>query len=137
MAFDGTLLTVGSYAITGERYIEYGKYNATINIQDLDSYRDANGVLHRNALEHAPVKVEIETRDNLTNEELGTFMSSIRSNYITVGERKANVRAFVPEINDYITQEMYMPDPQFKIKRIDPNTNTVYYESTRLAFIGY
>lgn len=137
MAFDGTLLTVGSYAITGERYIEYGKYNATINIQDLDSYRDANGVLHRNALEHAPVKVEIETRDNLTNEELGTFMSSIRSNYTTAGERKANVRAFVPEINDYITQEMYMPDPQFKIKRIDPNTNTIYYESTRLAFIGY
>lgn len=137
MAFDGTLLTVGSYAITGQKYIDYGKYNATINVQDLDSYRDANGVLHRNALDHAPVKIEFETKENLTNEDIGTFMGSIRSNFSVEKERKASVRAFVPEINDYITQEMYMPDPQFKIKRIDPKTNTIYYESTRIAFIGY
>lgn len=137
MAFNGTLLTVGSYAITGEKYIGENKYNVTKNIQDMDSYRDANGVLHRNALEHAPIKIELETRDNLTNTDIGTFFGTIKSNFTDAGQRKATVTAYVPEEDNYITQEMYMPDPQFKIKRIDPKTNTIYYEPIRFAFIGY
>ena len=137
MAFNGTLLTVGSYAITGEKYINYDKYSATLNIQDMDSYRDANGVLHRNALEHVPLKVELETRDNLTNTDMGEFFGSIRSNFTDASQRKVSVTAYIPELDDYVTQDCYMPDPQFKIKRIDPDTNTIYYGSVRFAFIGY
>lgn len=137
MAFNGTLFTAGSYQVTGEKYIDYGKYNATMNVQDLDSYRDANGILHRNALEHIPLKVEFETRENLTNEDMEAFYGSIRSNFTDATQRMLSVTAFVPELNDYITQDCYMPDPQFKIKRIDYNTNTIYYESIRFAFIGY
>ena len=68
---------------------------------------------------------------------MATFMGNIRSNYTIPLERKAMVSAYVPEINDYVTQEMYMSDPQFKIKRIDDATDTVYYEPVRIAFIGY
>ncbi len=137
MAFNGTLFTAGSYQVTGEKYIDYGKYNATMNVQDLDSYRDANGILHRNALEHIPLKVEFETRENLTNEDMEAFYGSIRSNFTDATQRIVSVTAYVPELNDYVTQDCYMPDPQFKIKRIDYNTNTIYYESIRFAFIGY
>lgn len=137
MSFNGTLITVGSYAIDGTYYIGWDKYNVTRNIQDLDSYRDANGLLHRNALDHVPVKVEFETRENLTNADIATFFGNIRSNFSVPKERKASVTAYVPETDDYITQDMYMADPQFKIKRIDPNTNIIYYEPIRVAFIGY
>lgn len=137
MAFAGFLLRVGNYEIDGTRYINWSKYNVTRNIQDLDSYRDANGVLHRNALAHVPLKVEFETRENLTNTEMGDFFGSIRSNFTSEVERKATVTLYVPELDDYVTQEMYMPDPQFKIKRIEPGTDVIHYESVRVAFIGY
>ena len=135
MAYSGFLLRVGNYQITGAKYIEYSKYNVTRNIQDLDSYRDANGKLHRNALDHVPLKVELETRSGLTNQDIEDFFGTIRANFTVSSERKAIVSVYVPELNDYVTQEMYMPDPQFKIKRIDGTT--VYYESIRFAFIGY
>lgn len=137
MSFAGYLLRVGSYEIDGTRYINWDKYNVTKNVQDLDSFRDADGILQRNALKHVPVKIELETRDNLTNAEMATFFGSIKSNFSDALERKASVTAYVPEDDDYITQDMYMADPQFKIKRIDPRTNVVYYESVRIAFIGY
>lgn len=137
MAFAGYLLRVGSYEIDGTFYINYDKYNVTRQIQDLDSYRDANGVLNRNALDHAPIKVEFETRENLTNADVATFFGAIRSNFTIPKERKAMVTAYVPELDDYVTQEMYMPDPQFKIKKIEPVTNVIKYESIRVAFIGY
>ena len=137
MAFAGYLLRVGSYEIDGTKFINWDKYNVTRKIQDLDSYRDASGVLHRNALDHVPLKVEFETRTNLTNAEMAEFFGNINSNYTVAKERKANVTLYVPELDDYITQEMYMSDPQFKIKRIEPNTNVIHYESVRVAFIGY
>ena len=137
MAFAGYLLKVGDYEIDGTYYINWAKYNVTRNIQDLDSYRDANGVLHRNALDHVPLKVEFETRENLTNTDVANFFGAIRANYTLASERKAMVTAYVPELDDYITQEMYMADPQFKMKRIEDSTNTIKYESIRVAFIGY
>ena len=137
MAFAGYLLRVGSYEIDGTKFINWDKYNVTRNIQDLDSYRDASGVLHRNALAHVPLKVEFETRANLTNAEIAEFFGNINSNYTDAKERKANVTLYVPELDTYETQEMYMSDPQFKIKRIEPRTNVIHYESVRVAFIGY
>lgn len=135
MAFGGYLLRVGNYEIDGTNYIQEKSYKATRNIQDLESYRDANGVLHRNALEHVPLKIEINTRENLTNEELGTFLGNIHSQFTIAAERKCVVTAFIPELNDYVTQEMYMPDPDITIKII--KDGVVKYESVRLAWIGY
>jgi len=137
MAFNGILLTVGNYDIDGTYYINYKSYNATANIQDMDSFRNANGVLIRNALEHVPIKIEFETRENLTNADVAEFWGSIRSNFSEPKERKASVTAYIPEYDDYITQDCYIPDPQFKIKRITPDTNIIYYEPIRIAFIGY
>lgn len=137
MAFNGTLLTVGNYAIDGTYYINYKSYNVTRQIQDLDSFRNANGVLVRNALDHVPIKIELETRENLTNTDIAEFWGNIRSNFTVAKERKATVTAYVPEIDGYVTQDMYVPNPQFKIKRITPDTNIIYYEPIRIAFIGY
>ena len=136
MAFNGYLLKIGGdYTITGANYVNEKSYKVTRNIQDLDSYRDANGVLHRQALEHVPLKIEIHTRENLTNDQLATFLGAIRSRYINAAERKCLVQAFVPELNDYVTQEMYMPDPEITIKII--KNGVVKYDSIRLAWIGY
>ena len=114
-------------------YIKEKTYTAYQSVQDLDSYRDANGELHREALPHVPIKVEFETMP-LDNDSYGAIMNIIKGNYLNELERKVSITAFIPELNGYVTQDVYMAEPQPKISHID---DKVHYESLRMAFIGY
>lgn len=133
MAYNGFLLKVGDYEFP-LNYIEYGTYVAKKNIQDLDPQRDANGYLHRNTLEHYIVTVTFNIKPNLTNIQIGELMRNIGNNYINQLERRAIVTAYVPEQDDYITQEMYLADPLFTIKEI---SDIIKYDRTTFNFIGY
>ena len=136
MAFNGTLITVGSYAITGANYIDEKSYKVTKNSQDVDSYRDAEGVLHRTTLAHKPIKVEFQTRPGLSNTEWNTFWGAIKSQFTNVAERKVSASVYVPEDDDYTSsQDMYIPDPEIPINHI--KGTTIFYDSIRIAFIGY
>ena len=134
MAYNGYLIKVGDYKIP-HSYISAESYSAYRNIQDLDSYRDGNGKLHRTALSHVPNKVEFETRNMLTNKQFTDLMSKIQDNYKDKSERKASVTMYVPETDSYVTQDMYMPDIQPQIYGIFDNV--IHYMPIRLAFIGY
>lgn len=134
LGYQGYLVKVGNYEIP-LKYINAGSYNAFLSVQDLDSYRDGNGVLHRNALEHTPAKVEFETTPMLTGKDFAEVMKGISDNYTNGMERKASVSAYLPEKDDYFTQDMYMPD-------ISPSINSilngeVIYNAIRITFIGY
>ena len=134
MAYSGFLIRVGSYTIP-HGLIKAETYTATRQIQDMDSYRDANGVLHRNALSHVPIKVEFETKPLLTESEKEEFMSNIRANYTNSAERRVSATVFVPETGEYVTQDMYLVTPTFTI--YGSYNGTLRYNSTRIAFIGY
>lgn len=134
MAYSGFLIKVGSYTIPF-RYIEAKKYKCGIKGQDLDSYRDANGVLHREALSNVAIKVEWETPNDVDEAALRPLMDSIRSQYSNATEKKALVTSWMPEIGNYVTMDCYMPDVEYQINYADENT--VQYELFRLAFIGY
>lgn len=138
MAYSGYLVKVGTgssqYTIPLS-FIKAESYQAEHLVQDMDSYRDANGVLHRNALTHVPDKCEFECVPLLTNTEMNAVLSAIRSRFDVPLERKLSVTMYVPELNDYVTQDMYMPDPQFTIYYAD--NNEIKYNSVRFAFIGY
>lgn len=66
MAYSGYLIKVGNYTIPLS-IIRAETYSPYKSVTDLDSYVDANGYLHRNALEHIANKVEFETVPQLTN----------------------------------------------------------------------
>lgn len=137
MAFNGTLFTANGFAVNGIGYISEKSYKTTKIIQDVDSYRDAEGVLHRNALEHSPIKVEFQMREGITNTEWNTFWRGIfGDNPASNLERKVNITAYVPELDDYITMDAYVPDPEMTIAQIVDNY-TIKYSSIRVAFIGY
>ena len=73
----------------------------------------------------------------LTNDDFATLMSNIQLNYTKANERKASVTLYIPEIDDYVTQDMYMPDIQPSIYRYNKAINKLQYNPIRLAFIGY
>ena len=79
MAYNGFLIKVGDYTIPTNKYIKANSYSALYSTSDLDSYRDANGVLHRQALDHKLLKIEFETPAMLTNDEMSALMANIQS----------------------------------------------------------
>ena len=133
MSYDGYLVKVGDYKIPF-KYINSNTYKASMNVQDLDSYRDADGVLHRNTLSHVPCKVEFETA-NMFHTDFADMMGNIQRNYVNAAERKAVVSAYVPETDSYVTQDMYMPDITPTI--INQFSGKLLYGSTRIAIVGY
>lgn len=134
MAYSGYLIKVGNYTIPLS-VMRADTYKAVRTIIDLDAYRDANGKLHRNALDNEPSKVEFETLPLMTNSQMSDLLGNIQRQYTVPKERKANVTFYVPETNSYVTQEMYMPDINFQIYYAD--SEKIQYQPTRLAFIGY
>lgn len=135
MAYAGYLIKVGDYTIPTDKFIRAESYKATLNVQDLDPYRDANGVLHRGALAHRVPKVEFETPAMLTNVEMAEFMGKIQENYTVSAERKVSATVYVPELDDYVKQDMYMTDPEFNI--YGNYGGVLRYSPVRIAFIGY
>lgn len=135
MAYQGYLIKVGDYTIDTKRFVKADSYSVYRNIQDLDSYRDANGYLHRTALDHVPNKVEFETPPMLTNFEFAELMLNIRRNFTVTSERKASVTLYIPELDDYVTQDMYMPDFQPSI--YGNYDGMLRYDAIKLTFIGY
>ena len=135
MAYSGFLVKVGEDEIKADKFIKAQSYKVTLNVQDLDSYRDANGVLHRTALTHRVSKVEFETPAMLTNTDMSELFATIRKNYTVEAERRFIGTVYIPEMDDYITQDMYMPDPAFTIYGIFDGV--IKYNPVRIAFIAY
>lgn len=131
--YSGFLLKIGN-EIFNMKYIKEKTYKGYVSVQDLDSYRDANGLLHRETLSHVPIKCEFETIP-LNNEQYEQIMDMIRRNYINELERKVTITAFILEYNGYVTQDAYMAEPQPQIQTI--KDNKIQYAPLRITFIGY
>lgn len=138
--YEGYLIRVnnsssGNYKIPTE-YIQANSYKVTRNIQDLDSYRDANGELHRNALDHVPIKVECTTVPMLDQDEWASIINNISKRWSIPKERKASMTVYVPETNEYVTQAMYMSDIEVSMYYADSNKK-IQYNAIGLTWIGY
>lgn len=135
MAFNGTLLTFGSYKIPLD-YIIADTYKITPNQrQDLDSYRDADGILRRNALSHTASKIEFDTQP-LSGDKMDAFMANIRSNYINYNERNAKCTYYDPETGSYKTGELYLADPQWNLLDCS-SSGWILYGPTKFTLVEY
>lgn len=134
MAYSGYLIKVGDYIIPQDK-IRAETYNAVLHIQDLDSARNANGILQRNALQHTIPEVNFNLCAMLTNSEVSEIFGKIRDNYTNYLERQVYATVYVPELDDYIKQNMYLPDITFPV--YGTYGNKIIYEEIALSFIGY
>lgn len=135
MAYQGYLIKIGGDYVIPHWFISANTYDVTRNGQDLDSLRSESGRLNRNALDNFIPKIEFETVPLLTDKEMESVLSNIRSRYINSVEQNLIASIWVPMINDYMEQEVYLPDVKFPIYFADENM--VQYEKVRFAFIGY
>lgn len=134
MAYSGWLVKVGDYIIPADKFIKAESYSAYVNMQDLDPWTDANGYVHREAVELKAAKVEFETPAMLTNITFSELMQNIRSNFTVHRARQLILTAYIPEYDDYITQTAYLADFQPQI--YSTSGGIIRYNSVRLSFIG-
>lgn len=134
MAYSGWLIKIGDYIIPANKFIKAESYSAYANMQDLDPWTDANGYVHRTAVELKAMKIEFETPAMLTNKDFSELMANIRANYTVPRARQFLLTAYIPEYDEYMTQTAYMVDFQ---PQIYSNANGVIkYNPCRLAFVG-
>lgn len=134
MAYSGWLVKIGNYIINSKKFIKAESYSAYVNMQDIDDYTDANGYLHRNAVELKALKVEFETPAMLTNITLSELMRGIQANYTVPSKRQCMITAYIPEYDDYVTQIGYLAD--FQPQMYGNYGGVIHYNPIRLAFIG-
>lgn len=133
MAYNGWLIKIGDYIIPNT-ILKPSTYSPYVNMQDLDPWTDANGYVHRDAVELKAEKIEFETIPMLTDAQFNDLMNNIRNQFVNPNGRECYITAYIPEYGDYITQYGYMADFQPTI--YGTYDNTIKYDSVRLAFIG-
>lgn len=139
MAYSGYLIQINRVNAEGTdwkvplSYMRAETYSVVNNGQDLDSYRDTNGVLHRNALKYTAPKIEFEIPFGT---KFGPFMAELRKRYTNATEKKVSATVYIPELDKYVTHDFYVPDIENNIYHITQK-GTIYYNQTRIAFISY
>lgn len=133
MAYAGYLLKIGDFTIPTS-IIKADSYYAYVNMQDYEPWTDAKGYLHRDVVDLKALKVEFETKAMLTNTEFASLMSSIKAQFTKATARECNITAYIPELDDYVTQKGYMAD--FKPQIYFADQNKIQYDAIRFAFIG-
>lgn len=139
MSFNGSLLKLGNYEFPLD-YIEAQSYEGSLITQDVDSTATANGVLKRNVVPHQPIRISFNLIDGLTNKQWDIIHSAMVANFEKTThpaqEKKFKATAYIPEINDYVVQDVYLkPDIAFPIDSIEGDTIT--YNPINLVFVGY
>lgn len=137
MSFAGYLVKIGNKEFPTKFIAESSYYATPRQRQDLDSYRDNTGVLHRDVVEHMPSKVEFKTMEGLTNEEITSIWNIFQSEWSSGTELKAEVEFYEPLTGTYEAEPMYLKMPKVQIDYIDRETNAIYYKSVQFVLTGY
>lgn len=139
MAYAGYLIKLGgsSGTILPMKYIAAESYSCTPN-QRMESKatRSVTGLLHRTTVEHTASKIEFNTPP-LTNADIGALNTLFQSAFTNALQRELKIYYYDMESDTYKIADVYMPDVQFTINRVDNVNNIVYYNSVRYAFIEY
>lgn len=119
-----------------DKYIKYDGYDQTPNArQDLDSYRDADGVLQRNALKHTATGIEFDTHA-MWSEEFDPMVDAMVASYINFNERDAMCSYYDFETHTQKTGHFYL-DSNWKTNVIWRRGDRLLYGETHFAFVEY
>lgn len=116
--------------------IKAESYNITPNArQDLDSYRDADGILQRNALRHTATTIEFDVK-MLKESEMRLLMNSIVSNYLNYNERDAQCQYFDTETGQIKEGHFYL-DSNLAFSIFAFWNGEPVYKETHFKFVEY
>lgn len=134
--FKGWLLKFGTVVLPNT-FMEMDGWSATPNQRtELEAYRDANVLLHRETSGSYKTKITITVREmNLT--EKTAFQNVVNGAMLSMKERKISLSYWNDETNDYSSGVFYIPDIVYKIHLVDEKNNDIEYAGFSLTMIEY
>lgn len=132
MAFDGWLLKING-TLFPTRLIALESYQCTAGqIMDLDSYRDGDGVLHRNVLPHTAASIEFSTMELLLKD------TEVLNSFLTQENRvQCTVEYWNPNTAAYGSGTFYIADVPYEIKRVDAVRKEILYKPVKVTLTEY
>lgn len=119
-----------------DHLIKADTYKITPNArQDLDSYRDANGLLHRNALSHTATIIEFDTVP-MWDTKFTAMMNAVVGNYTNYAERCGTATYYDEENRQSTTGTFYL-DSNFQVSIKQEWGSRVLYDSCHFKFVEY
>ena len=120
-----------------DKYIKYDGFDPTPNArQDLDSYRDMDGMLQRNALKVTASTIEFDTHV-MWFEEYKQMISAMTSSYINYNERDAICEYYDFENLKMTTGHFYL-DSNWKLHlKWRPEDEKLMVDEIHFKFVEY
>lgn len=131
--FNGTYITntKNNKSIPME-LIADGGWDATPHILgDDESYTDGENETHRNIMKYTKAKINITTKDDLTESEKNQIMEVLDD------PKLMNLKWWNDYISNYRTDNFYMPEITWKHKSVDKVTKAITYASVTITLIAY
>lgn len=126
------LFKFGNYIFPMEHIAENGWTIAPNQRQDINPFTDANGLTHRQAVEHTKTNITIKTLE-IEWAEMESIMQNIQANYLNYLERDAMCEYYDTETRTYKTGHFYLdPSVSFVVKEFG-----VKYAEMSWIFIEY
>ena len=136
MAFNGQLLYLGGSAFP-LKYVYKESYKITPQARlDLDPFRNTEGWLMRNVLEHTASKISFQVKP-MWNSDHAAMWAFIRSKYSNAHERKVRLHYYCPDLDDYDDGDFYIPDFTPQMDLVDTARQKILFLSYELQFIEY
>lgn len=137
--FSGWLIKFGNVVLPNSFILADGWESTPNQRVELDAYRDANVLLHRETSENFKTSLTLNIR-SLNLAEMTAFKNVIglaTLNVINQRERRVMVTYWNDEELDYKTAAMYMTDTTYSIHTVNEAAKDIEYNSFTIELIEY
>ncbi|WMC91264.1 DUF6711 family protein [Kineothrix sp. MB12-C1] len=137
--FGGWLIKFGNVTLPNSFLLADGWESTPNQRVEIDAYRDANVLLHRETSENYKTKITFSVREMNLSEKMA-FQNVIGLATLSGAEkkeRKVSVTYWNDEDNVYTSAVMYMPDIKYQIHTVDERKNDINYNSFKVTLIEY
>lgn len=137
MAFSGWLIKFGGVVLPNSFLLADGWESTPNQRVEIDAYRDANVLLHRETSGNFKTSIKLNIR-SLDLKEMKAFKNVIGLATLSVNDkkqRKLAVNYWNDETLQYDYAEMYMPDVTYTIHKVFEND--IEYNSFTIELIEY
>ena len=132
--FQGYLVKFGGDEFP-HQYIIYDTYKTTPDrMLDIDSGRNANGLLERHVLEHTATTLQFDIRP-INGDDMETLQNFINSHLSDSAERKVTIEYWNVATSAYKSGTFYIPDIDYQIRKID--SSQIYYNKFTIKAVEY
>lgn len=137
--FQGWLIKFGNVRLPNSFLVADGWESTPNQRMEIDAYRDANVLLHRETAANYKTKIKLNIRELTLAERvaLDNVIGLATLPATDARQRRVSVTYWNDESLSYVSGIFYIPDLTYVIHRVDEETNDIEYQPFSLTLIEY